>query len=53
MSQAQLAKALGTKQPAIARMEAGQVSHISLDFLLRAIFVLGLSHTFKPGKLVA
>lgn len=53
LSQAKLAKLLGTKQPAIARMEAGQVSHVSLDFLLRAVLVLGLTHTFKPLKDVA
>lgn len=34
LSQASLAKLVDTKQPAIARMESGLVSEISLDFLV-------------------
>jgi predicted XRE-type DNA-binding protein len=53
LSQAEVANLIGSKQPAIARMEAGQVSQVSMDFLLRAAMVLGLSVTIKPGKLAA
>ena len=43
ISQETLAKKLGTKQPAIARMETGLVGEISFDFLIRAAIVLGVS----------
>lgn len=43
ISQAELAKRLGTKQPAIARMEAGLVGEVSFDFLIKAAMVLGVS----------
>lgn len=43
VSQIALAKKLGTKQPAIARMEAGHVGDVSFDFLVRVAFVLGVS----------
>lgn len=49
-SQAELAKLVGTKQPAIARMESGQVSEVSLDFLAKVAFCLGISFTFKSAK---
>ncbi len=50
LSQADVAKLIGSKQPAIARMEAGQVSQVSMDFLLKASLVLGLSVVIKPDK---
>ncbi len=53
LSQAEVAHLVGSKQPAIARMEAGQVSQVSMDFLLRAALVLGVSVTIKPSKLAA
>lgn len=53
LSQAEVAHLVGSKQPAIARMEAGQVGQVSMDFLLRAALVLGVSVTFKPTKLAA
>lgn len=53
LSQAEVARLVGSKQPAIARMEAGQVSQVSMDFLLRAALVLGISVTIKPTKLAA
>ncbi len=43
ISQAALAKVLGSKQPAIARMEAGQVSLVSMDFLIKAALALNVS----------
>lgn len=53
LSQGEVARLVGSKQPAIARMEAGQVSQVSMDFLLRAALVLGISVTIKPTKLAA
>ena len=50
ISQAELAKMLQTKQPAIARMESGLVSEISFDFLAKVALVLGVSFTFKSAK---
>lgn len=50
LSQAEIARLVGSKQPAIARMEAGQVSQVSMDFLLRAALALGISVTIKPPK---
>ena len=40
ISQAVLAEKIGSKQPAIARMESGQVSEVSMDFLLKVAFAL-------------
>jgi hypothetical protein len=37
-----------SKQPAIARMESGQVSEVSLDFLCKVAMVLEVSFTIKP-----
>ena len=51
LSQAEVAKLIGSRQPAVARMEAGQVSQVSMDFLLKASLVLGLSVVIKPDKL--
>ena len=53
LSQAEVARLVGSKQPAIARMEAGQVSQVSMDFLLRAALVLGVTVTFKPSRAAA
>ena len=53
LSQAKMARLLGSKQPAIARMEAGQVSQVSMDFLLRAALVLGISVTIGAARLAA
>ena len=40
ISQAKLAKMLETKQPAIARMESGECSKVSFDFLFKAAMIL-------------
>jgi ribosome-binding protein aMBF1 (putative translation factor) len=50
ISQAELAKMVQTKQPAIARMESGLVSEISFDFLAKVALVLGVSFTIKSAK---
>jgi ribosome-binding protein aMBF1 (putative translation factor) len=50
ISQSELAKMMKTKQPAIARMESGLVSEVSLDFLAKIAIVLGVSFTFKSAK---
>ncbi len=42
MTQAQLAKAVGTKQSAIARLESGNINP-SLEFLQKVAQVMGLS----------
>ncbi|MBI1909415.1 MAG: helix-turn-helix transcriptional regulator [Deltaproteobacteria bacterium] len=42
LSQGELARRLGTKQPAIARMEAGCVGEVSFDFLIRVALALGV-----------
>jgi DNA-binding XRE family transcriptional regulator len=43
MTQKQLAKLLGTSQPAVARLEVG-VAGVSLDAMFKAYFVLGGKH---------
>lgn len=48
LSQAELAKIVESKQPAIARMEAGQVSQVSMDFLIRVAIALKVSVIIKP-----
>ncbi len=48
LSQGQLAAIVGSKQPAIARMESGQVSQVSLDFLCKIALALEVSITIKP-----
>lgn len=48
ISQAKLAGLVGSKQPAIARMESGQISEISMDFLLKVSLALEISVTIKP-----
>ena len=47
LSQANLAKKIGTKQPSIARMESGLVSQVSMDFLVKVALVLGVSHNIR------
>lgn len=53
LSQTVLAKRLGTKQPAIARMEAGHVGDISFDFLVRVALALGVGLELSPRKKAA
>jgi len=48
LSQGALAAMVGSKQPAIARMESGQVSEVSLDFLCKVALALEISVTIKP-----
>lgn len=42
MSQVELARQIGSQQPAIARMEAGLVGQVSLDFLAKVAMTLGV-----------
>jgi predicted XRE-type DNA-binding protein len=49
-SQAQVAAMIGSKQPAIARMEAGQTSQVSMDFLFKTALALGVSVTIRAHK---
>lgn len=49
ISQAQLAKLIGSKQPAIARMESGLVSEVSLDFLAKIALALDVVLTIKQA----
>jgi DNA-binding XRE family transcriptional regulator len=53
VSQDQLAKKLGTKQPAIARMEAGYVGEVSFDFLIRVAIALKTPLEIVPLKKAA
>lgn len=48
MTQAQLAKKVGTKQSAIARLESGNINP-SLEFLHRVAQVMGLSVHLSRG----
>lgn len=48
LSQSELAGMVSSKQPAIARMESGQVSEVSLDFLCKVALALEVSLTIKP-----
>ncbi|MEZ0392127.1 MAG: helix-turn-helix domain-containing protein [Pseudobdellovibrionaceae bacterium] len=47
LSQAELAKMVSSHQPAIARMESGQISEVSLDFLCKVALVLEVSVTIR------
>ena len=47
LSQAAVAKLIGSKQPAIARMESGQVSEVSMDFLVKVALALEVSISIK------
>lgn len=49
ISQAKLAEMVGSKQPAIARMESGLVSEVSLDFLAKIALVLDVVITIKQA----
>ncbi len=48
ISQAELATMVDSKQPAIARMESGQVSEVSLDFLCKVALTLSVTVSIKP-----
>jgi ribosome-binding protein aMBF1 (putative translation factor) len=47
LSQTELARLIGSHQPAVARMESGQMSEVSLDFLCKVAFVLDVVVTIK------
>lgn len=47
LSQADVAERIDSKQPAIARMEAGLVGKVSLDFIAKVAIALGVSIAFK------
>jgi len=47
ISQAALAERVGSKQPAIARMESGQVSEVSMDFLTKVALTLEVTVTIR------
>ena len=49
-SQAKVATLVGSKQPAIARMESGQVSEISMDFLFKVAMSLNVAISIKAAK---
>jgi len=53
LTQAELARKAGTLQPAIARMEAGQVGEVSFDFLIRVAIALGISLEVSSPKKAA
>jgi ribosome-binding protein aMBF1 (putative translation factor) len=50
ISQASLAEQVGSKQPAIARMESGQVSEVSMDFLTKVALTLEVQITIRPSR---
>ncbi len=50
LSQEDLARRLGTKQPSIARMESELVGQVSMDFLIRVALVLGVSYSMRVKK---
>lgn len=47
LSQADVAARVASKQPAIARMESGQISEVSMDFLLKVALSLDVPVTIK------
>lgn len=47
LTQAQMARKVGSTQPAIARMECGMCFEVSLDFLARIAFALGMTFKLK------
>lgn len=47
ISQKSLAELVGSRQPAIARMESGQIAEVSLDFLCKIALALEVSITIK------
>ena len=48
LSQAALASLVGSKQPAIARMESGQVAEVSLDFICKVALALHVHVRISP-----
>ena len=52
ITQVSLAKIIGSRQSAIARMESGQVSEVSMDFLTKVAIALEVSFSVRT-KLVA
>jgi DNA-binding Xre family transcriptional regulator len=50
ISQVELAQMVSSKQPAIARMESGQVSEVSMDFLIKVAIALDVPLSIKPFK---
>ena len=53
LSQAEVARRVGSQQPAIARMEAGQVSQVSLDFLCKVALALRIAFVIQPERRAA
>jgi len=51
LTQAELAKAMGTSQPRIARIERGDPS-VSVDLLLKALMTLGMTNK-QISRLIA
>ncbi len=47
LSQMNVAEMVASKQPAIARMESGQVAEVSMDFLLKVALALEVPVTIK------
>ena len=47
LSQSDVAEMVASKQPAIARMESGQISEVSMDFLLKVALALEVPVTIK------
>ncbi len=47
LSQAKLASKVGSKQPAIARMESGALSEVSIDFLAKVALALDVSISIR------
>ncbi len=50
LSQAAVAHKVGSLQPAIARMESGQVSQVSMDFLMKVALALGVAVRIQAPK---
>lgn len=50
LSQAEVAKFINSKQPSIARMESGQVSGVSMDFLMNIAIALEVPISVKTKK---
>ena len=51
MTQVELAKRMGSKQPSIARMESGSVGQVSMDLLIKAAFALQIPYNIKNPRL--
>ena len=47
LSQTDVANMVASRQPAIARMESGQISEVSMDFLLKVALALDVPVTIK------